>query len=119
MAQARLHYFDGFGRAECTRIILRFTGTEFEDNRHTDDTFAEFKAQGISEFGQVPMLQIDGHNLVQSRAIEKYLLRKAGVVTNDPVTEYKSESLIGFLEDVIMAISKFVWVDKDFEGLNK
>ncbi|CAG9333864.1 unnamed protein product [Blepharisma stoltei] len=115
----RFHYFDAFGRGEVTRLILKHLGLEFEDVRHTYETWGKEKTTGIAEFGQVPLLQIDGHNLVQSRAIEKYLLRRAGLLSQDAYENYLSESLVGYLDDIGQIIAKFVWVDKDFEGLAK
>nr|BAD02978.1 glutathione S-transferase [Blepharisma japonicum]BAD98163.1 glutathione S-transferase [Blepharisma japonicum] len=115
----RFHYFDAYGRGEVTRLILKHLGLEFEDVRHSYETWGKEKATGIAEFGQVPLLQIDGHNLVQSRAIEKYLLRRAGLLSQDVYQNYLSESLVGYLDDIGQIIAKFVYVDKDLEGLAK
>nr|BAD98162.1 glutathione S-transferase [Blepharisma japonicum]BAD98164.1 glutathione S-transferase [Blepharisma japonicum] len=119
MAHTRFVYFDGFGRGEVTRLILKHLGQEFEDYRHTFESWGKEKTSGVAEFGQLPMLQIDGHNLVQSRAIEKYLLRRAGLLSHDLFELYQDESLVGYLDDIGQIIAKFVFVDKDFEGLAK
>ncbi|CAG9323559.1 unnamed protein product [Blepharisma stoltei] len=119
MSQIRFHYLDLFGRGEVTRIILKYLGLEFEDIRYTREAWNETKTSGIAEFYQVPLLQIDGHNLVQSRAIEKYLLRRAGLISSDPFANYQSESLVGYIDDTIQIVVKFMWIDKDLEGLGK
>eukprot|EP00358_Blepharisma_japonicum_P007235 CAMPEP_0202944714 /NCGR_PEP_ID=MMETSP1395-20130829/5583_1 /ASSEMBLY_ACC=CAM_ASM_000871 /TAXON_ID=5961 /ORGANISM="Blepharisma japonicum, Strain Stock R1072" /LENGTH=208 /DNA_ID=CAMNT_0049643867 /DNA_START=10 /DNA_END=636 /DNA_ORIENTATION=- len=119
MSQIRLHYFDVFGRGETSRIILKYLGLEFEDVRYTHETWNETKTSGIAEFFQLPLLQIDGHNLVQSRAIEKYLLRRAGLISSDLLANYQSESLVGYIDDILQIIIKFMIIDKDMEGLTK
>ncbi|CAG9324326.1 unnamed protein product [Blepharisma stoltei] len=119
MAQIRFHYFDSFGRGETSRLILKYLNLEFEDVRHTHETWDQAKTTGIAEFSQIPLLQIDGHNLVQSRAIEKYLLRRAGLISNDLFENYQSESLVGFVDDIFQTVVKFIVFDKDMEGLEK
>jgi hypothetical protein len=59
-----LHYFDGFGRGEVIRQILKSKGEEFEDRRFTDETWPDEKHSGNYDFLQLPMLEIDGYKLV-------------------------------------------------------
>ena len=114
-----LHYFGGYGRAEATRMILHSQGVAFTDANFDGEGFQAFLQTGKSEFGQVPCLEIDGKSLVESRAIERYLLAKAGVHTATPYEGYLNDSTLSFLDDVRGIIAKFVYVDQDMEGLMK
>jgi glutathione S-transferase len=114
-----LHYFDGYGKGEVVRMLLHAQGIAFTDNRFDGAGFEEFSKTGKAEFGQVPCLEIDGKTLVESRAIERYLLAKAGVQTTTPFEGYLNDSVISFLEDIRNIIAKFVWVDEDLEAFAK
>ena len=114
-----LHYFDGYGRGETIRMILQGHGIAFTDNRYTFETFGTFAATGLPEFGNVPCLEIDGNALVESRAIERYILSTNGVQTTTPYQGYVNDSTIYFLDDVRNMIAKFIYVDKNMEGLMK
>ena len=69
----KLHYFDLMARAEPVRMMLTRAGVEFEDCRYTGEAWVAFKASGVLEFGQMPMLEIDGAKLTQSKAICDYV----------------------------------------------
>ena len=112
-----LHYFEGYGRGEVIRMILHNFGIEFTDNRYTGETFGAFAATGTAEFANVPCLEIDGKALVESRAIERYLLVKNGVNTTTAIDGYTNDSTISFLDDIRNIIAKFIYVDKNIEGL--
>ena len=94
------HYFDCYGRGETIRMILNGLGVEFTDDRLTEESFEVFSATGLAEFGNVPCLEIDGKSLVESRAIERYLLVRAGISFSTPYEGYLNDSIIGFLEDL-------------------
>ena len=49
-----LHYFNGRGRAEATRLIFIQAGQKFEDVRHTHDEWAKMKSK--MPLGQMPVL---------------------------------------------------------------
>eukprot|EP01116_Phalansterium_solitarium_P018240 TRINITY_DN476_c0_g1_i1.p2 TRINITY_DN476_c0_g1~~TRINITY_DN476_c0_g1_i1.p2 ORF type:complete len:205 (-),score=84.45 TRINITY_DN476_c0_g1_i1:96-710(-) len=73
--QVRLTYFNGRGLAEVVRLILAYAGVEYEDVRF--ETFDDaLKQSGKLAFGQVPLLEYHGLNIVQSMAISRFLARK-------------------------------------------
>jgi glutathione S-transferase len=78
-----LHYFDSRGRMEPIRVALSDVGVDFVDaSFHETQWDSELKAKwdsdGTIAFGQVPLVQIDSYNLVQSHAILRYFGRKYG-----------------------------------------
>lgn len=46
------------------------------------------------EFGKLPMLEVDGLHLVESKAILRYIGLRSGYYPTDPLNNYKVNSLI-------------------------
>jgi len=118
MADIVVHYFDIYGRAEAIRILLAHSGTPFLDHRLTSEDWAQLKASGVCEFGQVPMVEVDGLKLVQSYAIMRYLGVKLGYVPSDPVQHYQMDSIIGLRDDFANGLIPLSFA-KDPEGVAK
>ncbi|XP_075058590.1 glutathione S-transferase 3-like isoform X1 [Mixophyes fleayi] len=73
----RLHYFNGRGRMECVRWLLSAAGVAFEEQFYdTKEEFEKLLKSGDLMFQQVPMVEIDGLKLVQTRAILNYIAGK-------------------------------------------
>jgi hypothetical protein len=66
-----LTYFNSRGLAEVIRLIFVEVGQAFDDRRIDADEWAELKP--TLPFQQLPLLQIDGVDMVQSTAISRYL----------------------------------------------
>lgn len=80
-----LHYFAGRGLADQARWLLAASGIKFR--QVVVDTHEKFKVMVDSKilmFGQMPLLQIDGINIVQSQAIVRYLARRGNLVGSSP-----------------------------------
>ena len=117
MSNPVLHYFDLFARAETTRMILRYNRIVFEDKRYSrEDWLNKHKTFGKFEFEKLPMLEIDGHKLVQSRCIERYLCQKFGLYPTDIIQIYQVESLAALKEDIHMQFVKFMRILNDPKG---
>uniref|UniRef100_A0A8C3N4E0 glutathione transferase n=1 Tax=Geospiza parvula TaxID=87175 RepID=A0A8C3N4E0_GEOPR len=73
----RLHYFNGRGRMEPIRWLLAAAGVEV--------CFWSFvqRSYGSLLFQQVPMVEIDGMKLVQTRAIANYISTKHNLYGKD------------------------------------
>ncbi|EFA77203.1 putative glutathione S-transferase [Heterostelium album PN500] len=71
-----LHYFNGRGRGEATRLLLTLAGVEFNDIRHplpfTDDNEIKQKAT----YKQLPYYVDGDFEIAQAQAIENYIASK-------------------------------------------
>ncbi|XP_063772757.1 glutathione S-transferase 3-like [Pseudophryne corroboree] len=83
-AKPILHYFNGRGRMECVRWLLAAAGVEFEEKFYvTKEEFEKLLKSGDLMFQQIPMVEIDGLKLVQTRAIMNYIARKSNMYGKD------------------------------------
>ena len=93
MSTIKLSYFNGRGLAEKSRWMLVIADQPFEDFRHPltfgtpgdlstlkQDEFLSDKAAGLpaASLGKVPVLEVNGVKIPQSKAIERYVARKFG-----------------------------------------
>ncbi|XP_053315602.1 glutathione S-transferase 3-like [Spea bombifrons] len=85
MAQKpKLYYFNGRGKMESIRWLLAAAGVEFEEVfLETREQYeALLKAEAFL-FQQVPMVEIDGMKLVQTKAIQQYIAGKHNLYGKD------------------------------------
>nr|XP_023480856.1 glutathione S-transferase A1-like isoform X2 [Equus caballus] len=101
----RLHYFNARGLMESIRWLLAAAGVEFEEEFiDTPEDFEKLKNDGSLIFQQVPMVEIDGMKLVQSRAILNYIAAKHNLYGRD----IKERALIDmYIEGVADLNAKF------------
>ncbi|CAO2634250.1 Glutathione S-transferase A1 [Lemmus lemmus] len=79
-----LHYFNGRGRMECIRWLLAAAGVEFEEKFiDCKEDLEKLQKDGSLMFQQVPMVEIDGMILVQTRAILNYIATKYDLYGKD------------------------------------
>jgi glutathione S-transferase len=75
----KLHYTRSRGRAETSRWMLAVNQIPFENIViDTPEELVALRATGKLPFDQMPLLEIDGHNLSQSSAMIRYLARHGG-----------------------------------------
>ncbi|VDL65977.1 unnamed protein product [Nippostrongylus brasiliensis] len=101
MVKYKLTYFNGRGLAEAARQLFILADQEYEDVRLTREEFAALKPN--LPFGQVPILEIDGHEIAQSKTICRYLANIFGFAGKDAV----ESAIIDSLADQ--------WTDFDYE----
>ncbi|XP_006165782.2 glutathione S-transferase A2 [Tupaia chinensis] len=83
-AKPKLHYFNGRGRMECIRWLLAAAGVEFEEKFiESPEDLEKLKKDGSLMFQQVPMVEIDGMKMVQTRAILNYIATKYNLYGKD------------------------------------
>jgi len=78
---ATLYYFYHRGRGELIRLTLVAAGIEFKEvNPESREQFLKWIEDGKLMFNQVPLLEIDGKQLVQTGPIIRYIARKDGTL---------------------------------------
>lgn len=76
---ATLYYFSGRGLADQIRWMMAATDVSFTQKVVAHRAQFERMAQRQLPFGQLPLLQIDGLEIVQSQAIVRFLARRANI----------------------------------------
>ncbi|XP_042302830.1 glutathione S-transferase A3-like isoform X2 [Sceloporus undulatus] len=80
----KLHYFNTRGRMEPIRWLLAAAGIEFEEQYiQSKGELEKLKQDGLLLFQQVPMVEIDGMKMVQTRAILNYIAGKYNLYGKD------------------------------------
>ncbi len=106
----KVHYFDGYGRAEALRMLLTHAKVAFENVNYGEgaNSWPEAKASGKFEFGQLPVLEGPSGNLyAQSAATLRYLGIKYGYYpVSDAELAWRIDSTLDSQEDVVQAYYK-------------
>ncbi|KAM3606054.1 uncharacterized protein V6R79_009907 [Siganus canaliculatus] len=103
MADVILHYLNGRGKMESIRWLLTVAEVDFDEMFLTSrDQFEKLLNNGDLMFQQLPLVEIDGMKLVQSRAILNYIAEKYNLHGKDPkdrvMINMYSEGLIDLME---------------------
>ncbi|KAM5167224.1 glutathione S-transferase alpha-3-like [Callospermophilus lateralis] len=100
-----LHYFDGRGRMENIRWLLAAAGVEFEEKfMKSREDLEKLRKDGSLMFQQVPMVEIDGMKLVQTRAILNYIAAKHNLYGKD----IKERALIDMYSEGMADLNEMV-----------
>lgn len=100
-----LHYFNARGRMECIRWLLAAAGVEFEEKFiQSPEDLEKLKKDGNLMFDQVPMVEIDGMKLVQTRAILNYIATKYDLYGKD----MKERALIDMYTEGILDLTEMI-----------
>uniref|UniRef100_A0A8C8U155 Glutathione S-transferase n=1 Tax=Peromyscus maniculatus bairdii TaxID=230844 RepID=A0A8C8U155_PERMB len=98
-----LHYFKARGRMECIRWLLAAAGVEFEEKFiECPEDLEKLRKDGKLMFDQVPMVEIDGMTLVQTRAILNYIATKYDLYGKD----VKERALIDIYTEGILDLTE-------------
>ena len=98
MPKLKLSYFDMHGgRGEPARLALAIGGIAFEDHRFAFPEFADVKKS--TPFGQVPVLQVDGIQVTQCDAINRYVGKLAGLYPVDPYQALLCDEVMYVVEE--------------------
>ena len=103
MSTYKLHYFNGRGLAEVSRLIFVVAGQKFEDIRYerTPDSWDAQKPE--MPLGTVPVLEVDGVKIPQSKAIGRFLAKQFKLAGKDDLEQAKVDAVIDTLTDLLMA----------------
>ncbi|NXE49997.1 GSTA1 transferase, partial [Casuarius casuarius] len=111
----KLHYFNGRGRMESIRWLLAAAGVEFEECfLETRDDLLKLLKSGALLFQQVPMVEIDGIKMVQTRAIGNYIAAKYNLYGKD----LKERALIDMYVEAIIDLDE-LFMSHPFQPADK
>ncbi len=91
---ATLYYFAGRGKADQIRWMLAATDVSFAQKVVDRRGWFLDLAERQLPFGQLPLLQIDGYDLVQSQAILRYLAKRANIAGTTPAEQVKCDMVL-------------------------
>ncbi|XP_062981129.1 glutathione S-transferase 3-like [Elgaria multicarinata webbii] len=101
----KLYYFDGRGKMEPIRWLLAAAGVEFEEEiLETREQFEKLLQDGFLLFQQVPLVEMDGMKMVQTRAILQYIAAKHNLCGKD----LKERALIDMYVEGIMDLNGLI-----------
>lgn len=100
----KLVYFGIPALGEPLRLLLALGDFDWEDVKVTFPQWSELK--GSSRWGQMPLLQVDGRELAQTKAIARFLAKQVSVdggralYPSDLVAAYEVDEFVDAFEDV-------------------
>ena len=100
MPTYKLYYFDARGFAEVLRLIFAQAGVEYEDNRLTPVSWAEFKPQ--TPYGTMPVLEIDGKMVGGFLPIARYLAKQFGMAGEDDMAVLILDGAADAIDDLVL-----------------
>ncbi|XP_029451587.1 glutathione S-transferase A4-like isoform X2 [Rhinatrema bivittatum] len=104
-AKPKLVYFNGRGRMESIRWLLATANVEFEETfLTTRQQYEQLLHDGLLLFEQVPLVQMDGINLVQTRAILNYIAEKYNLHGKDMKEKVLIDMYVDGATDLMMLI---------------
>ncbi|XP_034753918.1 glutathione S-transferase, alpha tandem duplicate 1 [Etheostoma cragini] len=102
-----LHYFNGRGKMESIRWLLTVAEVEFDEiYLTTREQYEKLLSDGALMFQQVPLVEIDGMKLVQTKAILKYIAEKYNLHGKDlkdrVMIDMYSEGIFDLMEMIMV-----------------
>ena len=125
MSGIKLIYFDLYGRAELTRLLLAAGGVKYEDCRISAQAFAGPTSTGNQTaigwpgekdkcpYGQLPVLDVDGHRIAQSGAIQRYVATRFGLMGLCPIQHALIDATLEQIRDIADSFGKIQALPKD------
>nr|AAI00219.1 Unknown (protein for MGC:114977) [Xenopus laevis] len=115
-----LHYFNGRGRMESIRWLLAAAGVEFvEKYIETREQYEQLLKDGILMFGQVPLVEMDGMKLTQTKAILSYLAGKYNLYGNDQKERLFIDMYVDGTSDLLSLGLMYIFLDDSVKEKQK
>ncbi|KAL9962463.1 hypothetical protein ACROYT_G031568 [Oculina patagonica] len=112
MPKYKLTYFPIRGKAEYTRIAFAVAGVDFEDIRvNPEEWMTKLKPSGFSPSGQLPVLEVDGKVLTQSKAILTYVAKEFNLAPGSNFEQAQADMLAHCISDLEDKLSAAFHVD--------
>ncbi|GAU88188.1 hypothetical protein RvY_00932 [Ramazzottius varieornatus] len=94
----KLTYFDLRGLSEPVRYLFAYAKVEYDDNRIKREDWPAMKKD--MPFRTLPVLEVDGQTIGQSKAIGRFLAKRFNLVGQDDIEQARVDALVDYLEDV-------------------
>ena len=108
---ARVTYWAGRGRCEPLRMILAAGGVLMEHNVLTAvdgaQALRELRASGKLAYDQVPLVEIDGLNLVQGTPTAQYIAQRCALWPSTPESQYRAGAVFAAAQDARAPLVSF------------
>ena len=106
-----IHYGDGPGRGEITRMMLAMAGISYDDFRYPGNEFAAITKPDPTNkedptngspfpFNQMPALQVNGIMYAQTSSIARFAARLANLYPADVIMQLKSDQIFEHTGDI-------------------
>jgi glutathione S-transferase len=107
MTTPLLTYFDIRGRAETVRLILEEAAAPYRERRVTVQEWPALKPDLL--FGQLPIYEEDGEQILQSQAIIRHLARRHGLYGRDERERTRCDVVAESVNDAQFQIMTWFW----------
>ncbi|XP_054654921.1 glutathione S-transferase A2-like [Dunckerocampus dactyliophorus] len=105
MAEVKLHYINVRGKMESIRWLLTVAQVEFDEFfLTTREEYLKLLNDGDLMFQQVPMVEIDGMKLIQTKAILNYIAEKYSLHGKD----IKDRVMINMYSEGLMDLNEMI-----------
>mmetsp|Transcript_86872 Transcript_86872/g.153630 ORF Transcript_86872/g.153630 Transcript_86872/m.153630 type:complete len:248 (+) Transcript_86872:51-794(+) len=126
----KLVYFDAKGVVEHVRYLFHMSGTPYVDHRYPFSfgvpgdfstikrpEFDAAKAAGELDvsMGKVPLLEVDGVKVGQSKAIERFVAKQVGYMGSNAMEEFQIDAMCEHIRDLKDAYQKLRAIKDDTE----
>ncbi|XP_078620470.1 glutathione S-transferase 1-like [Branchiostoma floridae x Branchiostoma japonicum] len=111
MPTYKLTYFTARGVAEFARLLFAAGGLEYEDVRVEGEQWQQLKPK--TPMGQLPILEVDGTMICQSKAIGRLIAKKIGMAGKTDLEAARADMITDGLEDLIGLKMSFFFTEKD------
>lgn len=105
-----LHFFNIGGRGRAIRIAFALGKIPYEDKRYTFDEFEKLQLAGSLTFGALPVMDVNGERLAQSRALLRYAGKLAGLYPQDELAAARCDMAIDAMEEVADALGNSLFL---------
>uniref|UniRef100_A0AC34FF63 Glutathione S-transferase n=1 Tax=Panagrolaimus sp. ES5 TaxID=591445 RepID=A0AC34FF63_9BILA len=116
MSDIKLTYFNLRGLGEPARLILRHAKVDFKDERLTHEDWPKLKPK--TKTGKVPFLEYDGHTIVESNAINRFLARKYNLAGKDDFEAALIDGIADVQKDFYAAVAPWLYTLLGFRSGN-
>lgn len=118
MSKPKLYYFDIRGIGETARLLLHYGKIEFEDCRFTGEEWASTNLRAVSQTKKLPVLQIEGHYLIESYAINRFLAKRVGLEGKGEFEQAHVDAVADIVKDFYAAVAPWLyrlkgWIEGD------